>query len=65
MTPQPCPECGMAVIPTHHLLLDAQGTTTGPYSRVGLHRHANDIARSVHHDRRDGFSPHYCTGARP
>lgn len=58
-----CEQCGAHVLIWYgatRLVLDATPTTTGPYSRMGTRRHPNDIARSVHHDRRDGYRTHDC-----
>ncbi|MCW2957170.1 MAG: hypothetical protein JWO69_2039 [Thermoleophilia bacterium] len=56
----PCPSCGTPVFTCSRGVFDATGTTTGPFTRLGLARHANDIARSVYHDRLDGHARHDC-----
>jgi hypothetical protein len=60
VTPRPCDSCGEPVIPAGLRVLDALPTTTGPYTRTGFARHANQIATSVRYGRAEGWSPHYC-----
>lgn len=64
---QPCPDCGQPVLLTRDRVLDAVGTPTGPFCRLGWRRHPNDIATSRYYSRSDGFWPHRCPqiGARP
>lgn len=57
---QPCPDCGEPVFVSVRGVFDATGTTTGPFTRLGFQRHPADIARSVHHDRAEGFARHSC-----
>lgn len=61
-----CAACGDPVVhvPRLNLALDATPTPDGPWTRLGFRRHPNDLARSRHHGRADGYTRYRCEAGR-